>query len=353
MFNRKKVNLLLTTFPSEGTKNVGDQLITESAIKLIRFRVPGYSPKIVFRDTPLEPYVHKKLRTILAPGFSVTNNTYPNKFRLCENLESVVDKIFAVGCSFQHWQPIQATYENYSYDDKTVYLLKSLAANDGLLHCRDELITDMLNRSGIASTYCGDLALYDDDLIGTQFNAPKKINSIAVTIQHKRKFLGQSKKLFNLLRRDFPEADLYIVHHSVPSESSKEVAEYAKTLGFKEMDLSGNVENLNFYNDIDVHIGYRLHGHIAFLRRRKPSLLIVEDARSFGISQSGSMNIGTFLGVLEDGSTVDKDAPGKAVKFLRLQEMRGFSLYNRVFYFIDHSYKNIIRPYFDRFSEKI
>lgn len=144
-----------------------------------------------------------------------------------------------------------------------------------------------------------------------------------------------------------------MVHHSVPTESSKEVADYVSSIGFKKKDLSGNIKKLNFYNDIDLHIDYKLHGHIAFLRRRKPSVLIVEDARSFGISQSGAINIGAFLGVLEDESTIDKDAPGKAVKFLRLQAMISFSLCNRIFLMIDGPYRNFIRPYFDRFEQRL
>ena len=351
--NSGKINILLTTYPSHTTKNVGDQLIADSALKLIRHRVPDYNPKILFRLETLDCYSPEDIRTILAPGFSVTNDVYPEKFKLGEDLEAVVGKIFAVGCSFQHWLPLHSTYETYDYNAKTISLLRRLAANDGVLPCRDNLICEMLNRSGVAAAYSGDLALYHDEVIGSRFDPPSNVKNIAVTIQHKRKFLGQSKKLFNLLRRDFSQAELYVVHHSTPTEISQEVADYAKSLGFKEVDLSGSVEKLKFYDSINLHIGYRLHGHIAFLRRRKPSVLIIEDARSFGISQSGAMNIGTFSGVLGDGSTVDTDAPGKAVKFLRLQSMRGFSQYNKVYSFIDQSYKNFIRPYFDRFAERL
>lgn len=346
-------DILLTTFPSEGTRNVGDQLITESAIKLIKFRVPDYSPEIVFREEPLERFSKEDVRTILAPGFSVTDDVYPGKFKLYEDLDPVVQKVFPVGCSFQHWLPLRSTYDTYSYGEKTISLLKKLAANEGALPCRDELISEMLNRHGVPATYCGDLALYDDEVVGTRFEPPAKVKSIAVTIQHKRKFFGQSRKLLDLIRRDFSEADLYVVHHSVPTEGSKDVAEYAKSIGFIEKDLSGSVENLNFYDDIDLHIGYRLHGHIAFLRRRKPSVLIVEDARSFGISQSGDLRIGTFSSVLEDGATIDKDAPGKAIKFIRLQAKKEFAEYQKVFSFIDESYKASVRPYFDRFSKRL
>lgn len=349
----ESIDILLTTFPSQGTGNVGDQLITESAIKLVRYRVPAYNPEIVFRETSLEPYPKEGVRTILAPGFSVTDGVYPSKFRLYEDLGAIEKKVFPVGCSFQHWLPLRSTYDTYSYSDKTIAFLKRLAANDRGLPCRDVMISKMLNSRGVPANYCGDLALYDDEIIGTRFEPPKTVESIAVTIQHKRKFLGQSKKLLNLLRRDFSGANLYIVHHSVPTDSSKVVAEYAKSIGFQEKDLSGDAENLRFYDSIDLHIGYRLHGHIAFLRRRKPSVLIVEDARSYGIAQSGALDVGTFSGVLDDGTTVDKDAPGKAVKFLRLQQKKEFAEYRKTFKFIDDSYRESVRPYFDRFARRI
>ncbi|MEG3081828.1 hypothetical protein R3F64_18400 [Halomonas sp. 5021] len=121
----------------------------------------------------------------------MTNDVYPKKFKLSEDLEPMIDKMFAVGCSFQHWLPLHSIYKEHNYDEKTLVLLRRLAANDRVLPCRDDLIAEMLNRNGVASSYCGDLALYDGDIIGSKFEPPSKVKSIAVTIQHKRKFLSQ------------------------------------------------------------------------------------------------------------------------------------------------------------------
>ena len=45
----KPKDILITTFPQNGSRNVGDGLITESAIQLVRHRLPSYEPEIIFR----------------------------------------------------------------------------------------------------------------------------------------------------------------------------------------------------------------------------------------------------------------------------------------------------------------
>ena len=50
------LDILLTTYPEQGSKNVGDRLISESALKLIRHRVPDYDPIMLFREEPLEKF---------------------------------------------------------------------------------------------------------------------------------------------------------------------------------------------------------------------------------------------------------------------------------------------------------
>ncbi|MEA1081452.1 polysaccharide pyruvyl transferase family protein [Marinobacter qingdaonensis] len=351
--NSDSFDLLLTTFPKNGTRNVGDHLITESALKLVRHRVPNYRPVIVFREEPLEQFDKSSVRTILAPGFTVSDETYPNKFKLYENLEGVLEKIFPVGCSFQHWIPSYKTYEEYCYSNETLSLLKSLSKNDGAIPCRDELIVKMLDNWGISSSYIGDLALYDPDVIGKKFTRSKKIESVAFSIQHKPKFFKQSMSILSLTKKAFPDAQLYVVHHSTPSKNSIEVAEYAKSIGYIEKDLSGEIEKLDFYDDVDLHVGYRLHGHISFLRRRKPSVLIVEDARSFGISKTGPLSLGAFSAVDDDGTTWSRAVARQVFDFLRSQSYDGFKDYRDVFKYIDDCYWDLVRPYFDRFSAKL
>lgn len=340
------VNVLITTYPQNGSRNVGDALISDSAVKLIRYRVPEYDPMIVFRESSLD-HIQGNVRTILAPGFSVNDKVYPNLFKLYDDIGRLPEAFFPVGCSFQHLVPLEQTYVNHEYSEETLSFLRSVARRSGPLPCRDLLTVEMLKRNKIPAFYCGDLALYDDTMIGTHFSPPTDIKSVVFTIQHKPKFAQQSFAMLDLIKSEFPKATLYVAHHSRINEYSRTISEYATKIGFVEKDLSGSAQNLDFYDEVDLHIGYRLHGHISFLRRRKPSCLLVEDSRSFGISSTGSLGLGAIFALHADAVTVDQDAPKRLIQFLRRQIALSFEDYREVFTFIDKTYGNIVRPYFD------
>lgn len=347
------MDILLTTFPKLKSQNVGDALITDSAIKLVRHRVPSYDPEVIFREDSLEEFDKSEIRTILAPGFSVNNYAYPELFKIYPDVSDIMSKIFVTGCSFQSLEPRLNTYNSYQHSVETKKFLVALAKNMGSVPCRDLLIHEMLMRQSIKSSYIGDLALYDDSKIAKKLLLPKKIRSIAFTIQHNGQFFSQSKKLLALIKREFSEAELYVVHHSKPTKSSKKVSDFASSLGYIEIDLSGESKNLEFYENIDFHIGYRLHGHIFFLRNRKPSCLMVEDCRSFGISKTSLLGTGIFQALDNDGISVRDVAPYELLKFVRRNKESSFKDYVALFQFIDKTYYKIVRPYFDRFSKNV
>ncbi|MEQ7871401.1 polysaccharide pyruvyl transferase family protein [Chromohalobacter salexigens] len=347
------MDILITTFPKGSTQNVGDALITESAIKLVQHRAPCYDPVIFFRQEPLESIIKRKVRTILVPGFSVNNNAYPELFSFYHNVCDVLHKILVVGCSFQHSEPRCSTYTSYEYNERTKKFLSLLVESNGPIGCRDEPMRKILSNHNIESIYTGDLALYDDEKIRKNFKRPGRINSVAFTIPHSEKFHSQAKKLLSLIRREFLGASLYVVHHSKANRSSRKLSEFALSLGYIEKDISGTADRLAFYNNIDIHIGYRLHGHVYFLRNRKPSVLMAEDCRSFGISRSGALGVGVFEALGAEHLLVSDLAPYKAMDFLKYSIANNYKEYLKVFKHIDETYFSVVRPYFDMVANKV
>lgn len=219
--------------------------------------------------------------------------------------------------------------------------------------CRDQLIAEMLLRNGIEAKYCGDLAIYDEGYIGAKFKGPSTIESLVFTIQHHDRYDGQSFEVLRQLEKEFPRARRLVAFHSKPNKRSQKIANYAVTLGFEVVSLSGDVDNLKIYDHVDLHLGYRLHGHIAFLRRRKPSVLLVEDARSFGLANTPGTSIGCFNALATESMQADAEIPGKAVEYVRTQISKGFVDYFPLFDFIDATYAAVIRPLFDDLAKKI
>jgi hypothetical protein len=341
--------IILTTFPKHASNNVGDQLITYSFLKLLKSRIPDLKYHIEFRANNLNKYRNKNITHILAPGFSIANDVYPNIYGLYSDLNNL-PTFSPIGCSFQHIIPSHEVFENntYSKEDKSFFnsLLEKM---DSPYLCRDQLIVEMLQNNGIPSIYSGDLAIYDEDYLNTQFKPPKEINSIVFTIQHHEKYTTQSYILLSLIKNKFSNTKLYISYHSKINTRSKKIAEFAISLGFEEIFMFGDVKNLDFYNNIDLHIGYRLHGHISFLRRRKPSVLLVEDARSFGFANTKGTSIGCF-NALNSDQTINNLGPIEAIKFIEEQIEGKFEIYNNLFRFIDKTFKKTLLPYIDKLT---
>ena len=60
---------------------------------------------------------------------------------------------------------------------------------------------------------------------------------------------------------------------------------YARQQGFRIVIPSSADECMKFYENVDVHVGSRLHAHLLFLSRNKRSYLVSVDDRSLGVSE--------------------------------------------------------------------
>lgn len=340
------MNLLLTTYPAHRSRNVGDSLITNSAIDLIKARYRSYAPEVVFRETDLDSLVERRIASIVAPGFSVSEGVYRGIFALFSDLDCL-SNFFPIGCSFQ--QPLLAgvSPSEFKYSNQTADFLAGLADKFGPYPCRDALIVEILQRNDIPAVYCGDLALYDENILNRCFAPPDPVQSAVFTIGHLPKYVPQSLQTLELMRSTFPEARLYVSFHSKPTEHALTVARHAFELGFTELRPYGQSKNLDCYNGIDVHVGYRLHGHIYFLRNKKPSILLAEDVRSYGLWRTPGVNTGCFLAFLPQTLEADAEAPHRAIEFLRHQLRDCFPGYRDCFKSIERTYHEIISPYFN------
>jgi hypothetical protein len=70
------------------------------------------------------------------------------------------------------------------------------------------------------------------------------------------------------------------------SVANRSLAAAASALGFKVVDAAFDLQRIDFYKEADLHVGYRVHAHLAFLSYRRPSLLICEDGRGLGQAET-------------------------------------------------------------------
>ena len=157
---------------------------------------------------------------------------------------------------------------------------------DQKIPVRTEWVGYFLELQGFKSKLVGDPAWYDLDYIDKSFHNPDHINQIVFTPPHKRFYLNQAKEILKRLSVNFEESKKIISFQSALKGIDREIRQFAKKYGWTVKYTSHDTENIEFYRQSDLHVGYRKHGHLAHLRWRRPSIVLAEDSRAMGLTDT-------------------------------------------------------------------
>lgn len=282
---------------SGAIKNIGDFLIFDRAKKLLNEFV---SDNLIEyrRDTSFDHKISElnSSRGIIicgGPGFSST--MYPNIYALTSNLKNIQVPIIPLGVGWSGKPKNEP--EKFNFSDSSRELMDYIDQTSGLYSCRDEITKQILIREKyekVIMTGCP--VWYDIKSLGKEFSEKKEVKKIVFTTPADRNLFKQTIKLLNLLKRIFPKSEIYISFHRgiKPDKytgyrsAAVYMAEsfYSKWKGFKVVDTSFDLKKIDFYNDCDLHIGFRVHAHLFFLSKRLPSILISEDGRGSGMAKT-------------------------------------------------------------------
>lgn len=204
--------------------------------------------------------------------------------------------------------------EAFAFNKTSEQILRHIHSNISVSSCRDHLTHGILNRYGFNNLMTGCPAWYDLETIDADFTFNPDIKR--VVFSSPAAVTQESMQVMKLVAKRFPKAEKICSFHRgiLPDRYThwrqsikySAMAAYAITLGYKVVDTSYALEKIDFYKDCHLHIGYRVHAHILFLSRRKPSFLINEDGRGQGQAKSlglPALNAGdtTMLTQLEAG----------------------------------------------------
>lgn len=277
-------------------KNVGDYLIGSRARKLLREFVDEDIVELnrfKLLDEHLET-INKARAVFLCGGPAYAKNLYPGIYPLVSNLDDIKVPVIPFGLGWSG-KPFGKP-EQFSFTNSSVKFLDSVHKHVDATSCRDEITESILNRLGydnVIMTGCP--VWYDLDSIGKELSTDP-IKKIVFTTPAKPSLIRQNHKLMKELRNQFPDAELICSFHRGigPDKytSYKKGAFYtgmalnAKMLGYKVVDVAYGVDQIDFYKACDLHVGYRVHAHLDFLSRRKPTVLINEDGRGQGMAKT-------------------------------------------------------------------
>jgi polysaccharide pyruvyl transferase WcaK-like protein len=163
-----------------------------------------------------------------------------------------------------------------------------------------------------------------------------EVKHVVVTTPAGGHLWKQSNEVLKVVKRTFPNAKItYSFHRGIfpgPKTPLRQGLSYVlmSALGIlngaKVVDVSYDLSKIDFYDDCDLHVGYRVHAHLYFLSKRLPSVLINEDGRGLGMTES--------LGQ-EDLNINQKDLLSKLETLLQKHRAEKFSWFENVYAKID------------------
>lgn len=286
---------------SGADKNAGDFLIVKRAYDLIQNQIPQAEITVFRRNDPLDPFldeINKCDFLVFAGGPGYVKNMYPGRFPLVDDLNRIKPKmlVLGMGCYSRSSKPSRINF------NQTTKVLLDRLERDGLsLGCRDLLTYKTLQLSGCNSILMtGCPAWYDLDFLekcDVVNPVPlSRIRKISVSDPASEDNFRIAKSLILQLKNRFPKAEIELVFHRGWTEDKytqndaalfqKELRNWCDKNKVATRNIAYSYEGFSVYDECDLHIGFRVHAHIYSLSHRRPSFLLEEDGRGFGLNET-------------------------------------------------------------------
>lgn len=311
---KKPYYVLLT-----GSKNnAGDFLIKYRAKQLFQAIRPDRDLVDVDawkeRDDQLLATFNGARAVILMGGPALIPDMYPRVYRVLGNVDDIKVPIVTMAVGWRAFPGEWPQTYSYNFSEASLKILKRVESSGFQSSVRDYHTLNVLLHKGFRSfVMTGCAALNDLNFIGKSYQEKPVIKKVAFSLgvaftkskEHEEGF----KKLALGLRDKYHDKQFDVVfHHSLNESKYHEIykrrsfqrpahffqqhvafAKWLEDQGISHTDISGSADNLvNYYNQVDLHIGYRVHAHIFMSSVNRLSLLISEDGR--GKAQRDVMN---------------------------------------------------------------
>ena len=371
------------TLIKRAKKNVGDFLIWERARELLEKHTKEHD-FLVFEgwktlDNCLAE-INKTKAVIICGGPGYQKDFFPHIYPFLKHITRIKIPIIPFGLGW-NGKPMYRP-DKFSFNDASKSILSYIHKKCKATSCRDVITKNILDRYGFKNAMMtGDPSWYDLRSIGRRFERTKNINRIVVTPPADAIFYKQAVTLMEMLKDVFRNAQFFLVfHRGIKSDkyTSEGEARYlqklerqARKMNYQTVNAAYDTSKIEFYRKCDLHVGYRVHGHIYFLSIRKPSFLLQEDGRGLGFSKSlglpdvparGPKMLESVYQIASLPSSVSsvlnrvlsntiihpsvlRDAVGTILKNIRREHARGFPVFRNLSKLIDDYYYPIMTEF--------
>ena len=214
---------------------------------------------------------------------------------MADKLYPYIDEIIASGIPFT----VIAAGTQLPVDKKTMpfptnwperdrVLLKELNEKSTGFSTRGSVTQEFCSELGLTTANNGDIAFFDPRFDDRAFVPNREIKKIAISDPHYwRSFLPEFRDLRDGLQKRFPEAEIVVAFHG-----KSKFEDFLNQENIKILRLYDDLEKgLDFYDTVDLHVGFRVHAHVSALARRKYSYLIEQDGRGCDYGRYMNANI--------------------------------------------------------------
>lgn len=270
-------------------RNIGDALIHARALAILR-ETDGGAHQILSIDrasTGVPPESGSWEGLVCAGGPGLRPDATESAFPVIQGLPPGVP-VFMLAQGYSGFPRVPSS--SY-FDPATIRVISEKVSIP--ISVRDQITYEVCEKSGLGTVLTGCVAWYHLPSLGQDLSAPTDISRIVFTPPAGPRWAGQAAQVLRRVREIWPDAEILCSFHRgmTPGNgtSFKQSASYfamaaaAKRWGAKLYDASGaDLDKIGCYLSYDLHVGYRVHAHLDFLSRRRPSLLISEDGRGEG-----------------------------------------------------------------------
>lgn len=280
---------IVSTYPAEGSRNVGDALISTATSEFLKHHDPEAKIETIWREADRED-ARKAMSDcdhIVFACLAIRGNM-PKVYSF---IEDVVEsgKPFSIVAAGTALEMSRNTFVQKDFTEQDKGLIQAAAAKARVFSTRGVLTQRFLKRHDIHNAeYCGDVAF------GTTRRAFRKTSNVRKILvsdpHHEARFVEVFQDLVEGLQDLFPEAEIMCARHGI----SGQIESTCSALGVSVLPLYEGVEALRLaYEDCDLHVGFRVHGHVAALNQGKPSFLLEQDGRGADYGLSLGLRIST------------------------------------------------------------
>lgn len=281
---------------SGAKKNIGDFLITQRCSQLIRHERPDRDIRVLHSWEPLDEHldlINSSQAIIIAGGPGYQRNMYPGIYPLTKDLRDIIVPIIPMALGWWDYPGDHLSQSSFRFSPKSLKLLTMIHDHCAYSSCRDETTQKILNSHGFKNVLMTGCAVwYDLAYLNKPFFEPRTLTNIAFTPPQNAAFFDQAMSLMKTLKAYLPASRIVCFFHRGASadnfttrrdaQLTAKIIRTCRDYGIEHKDISCNLDHINDYAPFQIHVGYRVHGHLYFLSQHKPSFLINEDNRGIG-----------------------------------------------------------------------